>query len=412
MKNCFKRIISVIICLAVVLSMAVLTSSASEVDDVKSQIDKLEAQIKDKANEIKDIQKDKKDQQKIKKLYDDQMSLLQTQINLCNNTIHDTNEKIANNEKEILKKEAEMDSVILDFKKRISAIYMNGSTVSGLELLLGAEDFSDFLALSQLTLNISRHDKKLMDDITDMIKDINRHKEENKQLIEKQNEIKATLNGKYSEFDKLADAAQREINSLASDEKEASDDKKKLESDLKAKEAYLNSLLNPPENDVYKGVFDGTFAWPVPGYLGMTSSYGNRWGTFHKGIDLASAGIRGKSVIASASGVVVKTYTACPHNYGKKRSCYQGGVRCGSGYGNHVVISHGKSGSTYYQTLYGHLGQVKVKPGQYVTQGQVIGTVGSTGYSTGWHLHFELHKSSDGKSFSHTNPESYVKKKK
>lgn len=412
LKVFIKKTISFIICISIALSLVAVSSSASEVDDVKGQIDKLESQIKDKANEISAIQKDKKDQQKIKNLYDEQMSLIQTQINLCNNTIRETNEKIATNDKEILKKESDMEAVILDFKKRISAIYMNGTTVSGLELLLGAQDFSDFLALSQLTLNISKHDKKMMEDITDMIKEINRHKEENKKLLESQNEIKATLDGKYSEFDKLADAAQLVINSLSSEEKDVAADKKKLEADLKAKEAYLNQLLNPPEDTVYKGVFDGTFAWPVPGYLGMTSPYGKRWGTMHKGIDIASAGIRGKPVIASASGVVASTYSSCPHNYGKRSSCYSNGRRCGSGYGNHVVISHGQSGGTYYQTLYGHLGSVTVKPGQYVTQGQVIGYVGSTGYSTGWHLHFEIHKSSNGKSFSHTNPAPYVKKTK
>lgn len=399
-------------CIAIVFSLVAVPSSASEVDDVRGQIDKLESQIKDKANEISEIQKDKKDQQKIKDLYDEQMSLIQTQINLCNNTIRETNEKIAENEKEILAKESEMESVILDFKKRMSAIYMNGSTNSGVEILLGAQDFSDFLALSQLTLNISRHDRKMMDDITDMIKEINRHKDENSELLIKQNEIKSTLDGKYAEFDKLADSAQSVINELASEEQDAASDKKKLEADLKAKEAYLNQLLNPPEDTVYKGVFDGTFTWPVPGYLGMTSKYGSRWGSFHKGIDIASAGIRGKPVIAAASGVIASTYSSCPHNYGKRSSCYSGGRRCGSGYGNHVVISHGQSGGTYYQSLYGHLGSVTVKPGQYVTQGQVIGYVGSTGYSTGWHLHFEIHKSSNGRNFSHTNPEPYVKKTK
>ena len=412
LKVFIKKIVSFLICIAITLSLAAVSSSASEVDDVKGQIDKLESQIKDKANEISAIQKDKKDQQKIKNLYDEQMSLIQTQINLCNNTIRETNEKIAANDKEILKKESDMEVAIYDFKKRISAIYMNGNTVSGLELLLGAEDFSDFLALSQLTLNISRRDKKMMDDISDMIKEINRHKEENKKLLDSQNEIKSTLNSKYSEFDKLADAAQSAINSLSSDEQDAAADKKKLEADLKAKEKYLNQLLNPPQDTVYKGVFDGTFAWPVPGYLGITSVYGSRWGSFHKGIDLASSGIRGKAVIASASGVVSSTYSSCSHNYGKKSSCYSNGVRCGGGYGNYVVISHGQSNGTYYQSLYGHLGSVTVKPGQYVTQGQVIGYVGSTGYSTGWHLHFEIHKSTNGTSFSHTDPLPYVKKVK
>lgn len=411
-KRLSHKLLATVLCVTLIFSFVVVPSSAGQVDDLKAEINKLESQIKDKADEIAGIQSDKKDQQKTKRLYDEQLSLLQTQINLCNSSIREANEKIAKNEAEILKKESEMAGVIVDFKKRMSAIYMNGSTNSGIELLLGAEDFSNFLAMSQLTVNISRRDKRMMKDITDMIKEINVRKAENEELLEKQKDIKKTLDAKYSEYDKLADKVQSVINDLAADEKDAKDDKKKLENDLKAKEEYLDSILNPDHDNVYKGTFDGTFAWPVPGYLGMTSKYGERWGTFHKGIDIASSGIRGKPVIAAASGQVASTYTACPHNYGKKSSCYSGGKRCGGGYGNNVVISHGKSGSYYYQSLYAHLGSVTVKPGQYVKQGQVIGYVGSTGYSTGWHLHFEIHRSTNGKNFNHTNPENYVKRTK
>ncbi len=412
MKLLVRRLLAIIMCVSVAISLCVFQSSASTVSDVQAEINKLEQQIKDKANEIKDIQNDKKKQQQLKAAYDEQMALIQAQIDLCNNTIRETNKKIAQNEADIIAKEAEMAEAIVEFKRRMNAIYMSGSTGNGIELLLGADDFSDFLALSQLTLNISKRDQAMMDDITEMIKQINKNKQENLELIKKQDEIKKTLDEKYASFDALADEVQKKINNISADEKDATSDKKALEADLKAKEAYLDALLNPSEDTVYKGTFDGTFTWPVPGYLGMTSKYGERWGTFHKGIDIASSGIRGKPVIASASGVVASTYTSCPHNYGKSQSCYSGGKRCGGGYGNNVVISHGKSGSKYYQTLYAHLGSVVVRPGQYVKQGDIIGYVGSTGYSTGWHLHFEVHTSTNGKNFSHTNPANYVKNTK
>ncbi len=407
-----RRIISLIVAVIFAVTLAVVPTSADEVDSLRDQINKLEQQIKDKANEIKDIQSDKKDQQKLKNKYEEQMALYMAQIDICNAAIRDTNEKIAKNEADIVAKETQMAEAITEFKKRISSIYMSSSSDSGIEILLGAENFSDFLALSQLSLNISKRDQLLMDDITAMIKEINASKKANEDLLESQKEIKELLNEKYEEYDALVREAKQNIAELNQKESGVASDKKRLENDLKAKEAYLNELLNPSDDDVYKGYFDGTFTWPVPGYLGMTSGYGERWGTMHKGIDIASAGIKGKAIIAAASGVVAKTYTSCPHNYGKNGSCYQGGVRCGGGYGNHVVISHGKAGSTYYQSLYGHMSSVAVKPGQYVKQGDVIGYVGSTGYSTGWHLHFEIHKSSDGKTFKHTDPEPYVKKKK
>lgn len=411
MKKLIQKSIAIVMCIAVMVSLAVIPSSAGAIDDVQNQIDKLEQQIKDKANEIKDIQNDKSKQQQLKAAYEEQMALIQAQIDLCNSVIRETNSKIAQNEADIIEKEAEMADVINEFKKRMNAIYMSGNTNSGIEILLGADDFSDFLALSQLTLNISKRDQKMIDDITEMIKEINQRKDENTKLLEEQKAIMSTLDAKYDEFDALADEAQRLINNLSGQEQNAANDKKRLEADLKAKEAQLEELLNP--SDVYQEIFDGRFVWPVPGYLGITSPFGERWGTTHKGIDIASANIKGKPVVASASGKVVGIYTACTHNYGKNSSCYNSsGKRCGGGYGNYVTISHGQSGSKYYQSMYAHMSSVVVKSGQYVKQGDVIGYVGTTGYSTGNHLHFEIHTSSNGKTFTPVDPEPYVKKTK
>lgn len=110
------------------------------------------------------------------------------------------------------------------------------------------------------------------------------------------------------------------------------------------------------------------FLWPVPYTHNITSPYGPRWGTIHKGIDIAAAGVLGTDIVASESGVVEKA------SHGS------------TGYGNHIVIKH----EGVYSTLYGHCKELCVSVGQKVTKGQVIGKVGSTGDSTGPHLHFEI----------------------
>ena len=110
------------------------------------------------------------------------------------------------------------------------------------------------------------------------------------------------------------------------------------------------------------------FLWPVPYTHNITSPYGPRWGTIHKGIDIAAAGVLGTDIVAAESGVVEKA------SHGS------------TGYGNHVVIKHANGMST----LYGHAKELNVSAGQKVTKGQVIGKVGSTGDSTGPHLHFEI----------------------
>ena len=100
------------------------------------------------------------------------------------------------------------------------------------------------------------------------------------------------------------------------------------------------------------------------------STYQMRWGKMHNGIDISSSGIRGQSIVAADGGTV--TYVKY-HNYG---------------YGYHLMIDHGNGMST----LYAHCNSINVTPGQKVAKGQVIATVGTTGDSTGNHLHFEVYR--------------------
>ncbi len=128
-------------------------------------------------------------------------------------------------------------------------------------------------------------------------------------------------------------------------------------------------------------------AWPVPNFNIISSNYGYRGfdNSFHRGIDISSnTSIMGASIVAADSGVVVYVTNNCTHNYGKNSSC-----GCGGGYGNYMTIAHNDG---TYSTLYAHCQDIYVTKGQSVTKGQVIGAVGSTGYSTGAHLHFEVLK--------------------
>ncbi len=138
------------------------------------------------------------------------------------------------------------------------------------------------------------------------------------------------------------------------------------------------------DDDYYEDTsssFSGSMTWPVPGHYVISSYYGSRWGTWHNGIDISDGATNGATIVAAASGTVTDVVTGCPHDYGKSSSC-----GCGGGYGNYVVISHGNGTSTYYA----HCSSIYVSYGQSVSAGEAIGSVGSTGYSTGPHLHFEV----------------------
>lgn len=116
------------------------------------------------------------------------------------------------------------------------------------------------------------------------------------------------------------------------------------------------------------GVATGSFLWPLPYTYHITSPFEMRWGTMHKGIDIAEGGVHGATVRASDGGVVT----------------IAGDLN--DGYGNYVVIDHGNG----YKTLYAHGSAIYVTQGQYVSKGQPILAVGNSGNSYGSHLHFEI----------------------
>lgn len=112
----------------------------------------------------------------------------------------------------------------------------------------------------------------------------------------------------------------------------------------------------------------GSFIWPAPHTRGITTYFEMRWGSMHNGIDIAGGGDYGQPILASDGGIV--TFSGYDD----------------SGYGNYVIIDHGNG----YETLYGHASELAVSAGQYVNQGDTVAYIGSTGFSTGPHLHFEI----------------------
>lgn len=124
---------------------------------------------------------------------------------------------------------------------------------------------------------------------------------------------------------------------------------------------------------------EGYYIRPAVGKI--TSPYGSRKGGFHYGVDIGNA--RGTSVVAAASGTVIKVINGC----------VEGKTSCGGRYGNLIVIEHGNGTKTFYA----HLSKVYVSVGQTVSQGKTIGTIGNTGGSTGPHLHFEVENANGSK---------------
>lgn len=399
-----KVIKHISIIMAVIIALTaifIIDTGAASKSQLKSEISKLEAEAKKLDAEIKKYQNQIEDQGKKKSAIENKMSNVQKQIDLCNKEMSNINSEIAKNKAEIAKNEEKIKEDKLAYKKRLRSIYMSNSG-NNLQILLGVDDFSQFLQLSQLTASISLRDKKLINKLAKEIKEIEKKQEANNELLKDQKAIKETIASKKAVLQAEEKEIQKVINSIKSDQNEVKEDKAEVEKELKQMQKELDAIMNNSGNSSGKLVYDGgSFLWPTPTVSRISSVYGWRWGRMHNGIDIANGNCWGDKIVAISDGIVTTYSNSCKHNYGKKpaRTC------CGSGYGNYVTINHGTRNGKTYVAYYAHMASIVVKNGQKVKKGQIVGYIGSTGRSTGAHLHFGL--AING---SWVNPMNYYKK--
>lgn len=392
--HCKKRFISVssfllsLILVFTVFAISPAETSADTVSELQSQIKDLEAEQAEIEAEIKKLQGQKAEQNSIKKAIDKKVDNLQNQINLCNSKINQYNDDIKSMEAEIAQKNKEMEETKFVFQQRLRAIYMSGgSTTSSLNMLLDSNDLSDVLAKSEMTKSVSAYDNNLLEGIVKDTEEINSKKKEIISMLAEQSKLKSSLNEKKGEYNAQVAEVEDVISDINSDQAALKKQVERLEAAIKEFDRQIAAAQHVGKDQVASG----EFLWPTPGYYYVTSPFGYRIhpisGTrkFHKGVDISGSGIKGKPIVASDDGIVsIATYNS-------------------GGYGYYVMINHGtnKSGKTV-STLYAHMTKYIVSYGQQVKRGQVIGYVGSTGASTGPHLHYEIRFNNEP-----TNPMAY-----
>ena len=379
----FKRIIIAVLCLCFVFGtfffspdMFSQKAEAASVDEYQQMIKELEEEKKAIEKEIANLKKDKADQNKIKAAIQKKINNTQSQIKAVDKQISDLDSKIVDAQTNIEIKTQQLEDTKYTFRQRLRTIYMNGGEMtSSLAVLLSADGLDDLLSKTQLTQSVSAYDSAMMNRILNDMKEIEQNKKDIEKLKVEQNESKALLAEKKTELAsqiKEVNSTLGGINSNIGKLEDEIDDIEKAEQSI---EDQINAALKGDNNQIY----DGEFAWPIPGYYKVGSPYGYRthpisgkW-KLHKGIDVGGSGIKGKPIIAAADGYV----SLAQYNSG--------------GYGYYVVLDHGKGDDgKYYATLYAHMTKYIVKVGQYVRRGQTIGYVGTSGASTGYHLHFEV----------------------
>lgn len=386
MKNAkIKRIISalLVMCFVTCSVSFSITANAESIDSLQKQLNELEDKNKEYEEELKKTQDDIDKKEEYIDTLVEKIGLLGEKVGLTNKSIEELNDSIDEKQKEIDIANEDIDERINLLCDRLRIVYMAGSA-SDLEIILGAKDFSDFLDKAQLIKRLSDYDKSLIDELNQNLEEISEQKlslEEDKQKLEEQEQ---SLQDDLDELNDLLDENKEALGELykASDDAENAIKQAELESKeindkitQYYKEIAQSSSLTSDSINVSKT----GYTWPCPGNYTLTSLWNEDRTTYNHGaIDIGAD--YGSQVVAAYDGTVIDVFNGCSHNWGKSASC-----GCGGGYGNYVMIDHGNGKIT----IYGHLTQAVVEAGDTVKTGQTIGFVGSTGNSTGPHLHFE-----------------------
>lgn len=360
-----------------------------QLNDLNSKYSSLQKQQEAVQKEINKARNDKDKQLALKKQLDNQIYSVRQQIDVLAQSINILEDNIASKESLIEKAENEIDENSDMLRMRLNAMYKSqNSTVLG--LVMGADSFSHFLSRAQVASKIADHDKDLLKSLQT---ELNYIKEAKDEIEENKNQVTAAKKQMADKQDQLGTQLSKTedmIQDIEALEKEYLANKAKIDKQMKEVQSEVDAIYAQIKSEgKYEG---GVMLWPVNGYYSVTSQYGWRFGgkDFHTGIDIAGLnaagkGIYGKPILAASDGKVAfvqKNYTP------------------GRGYGIYCIIDHGGGIST----LYGHQSGLNVSMGQTVKRGDIIGYVGSTGWSTGPHLHFEVRV--NGK---HVNPWGYLK---
>lgn len=385
-----KKILSAILVLIMACTplFAVVTSADTTTDAYKKKISELQAKEKEYQAALDKTASDIKD----KKAYSDtlvsQIEVLSKQISTYHSQISELSTSISEKQAVINTAKKKISKQMDYLKGRVRAIYMAGET-SDLDIILGAKDFSDFIDKCDMVERLSQSDKEVISTVQTQL---NKVQDEKKLLVSDRadlEEAQGELQGKQDKLTALLEKNEKILSSLYGDQSDAKSKLRNLELQEKEIQGKIDAYLasqntsnngggnNTPQNIT---VSPSGFAWPVPGFYYVISPFNENRGYSHKGIDITGGGIMGATCVAANGGTVIGSNNSCSHNWGKSGSC-----GCGGGYGNYVLISH-PGGKT---TMYGHLSSVTVSTGQSVRKGQTIGYVGSTGWSTGAHLHYE-----------------------
>lgn len=385
-RKFLKHGLAALLLLAIVYAAVPYAHATENNDATLSELEEQRQETIDEINGLKDsideVQKEIDSLKAEKSTIQSYINELDKQMNTLSSEIAGFEAKIEEKITDIEETKVELENAKVaceeqyeSMKMRIQFIYENPSK-SLFEVLCSSANMAEFLNRADNVAFMSEYDDQMMDKLIETKEEIALKEETLEAELEELEMMQSELQTQKSKVNNSINAKKGELNSKAAEIGNASDEQGDYEKQLEEQEKLLSEIedqiakaANP---DVYEGTTTG-FIWPCPAYTRISSYFGPRpqpvpgASTNHKGVDLAAP--YGSNILASAAGVVTTSkYSASA--------------------GNYVVIAHGNGISTVYM----HASSLLVSVGEVVEQGQVIAKVGSTGYSSGNHLHFGVIK--------------------
>ena len=351
-----KKIARILLVLAVFASLTLteltplsLVQDASavtqaDIDKLKDELSGMNSEKSQLEKELKSIQNDKSAALAQKENIDKQINLLQSEIKGVESLISEYETLITQTEQEIRENEEEEARQYEKFCERVRSMEERG-TVSYWSVLFDSASFSDLLSAMDFISEIMDSDQKVIDDLRALREQIEQKKASLETSLAEQQSAKETLVAKKSELNTQRAEAEKVLAELKANEAQYKQVLSEKDAAMERQQAEI-VRLSSPRGARYTGIAGAS--------------------TNHAGIDIGRVGYTTQAVAAKAGTVIISAYN-------KYR-------------GNYVVVSHGSGNTTTYQ----HLSSRSVSVGTYVAQGQVVGITGTTGVSSGPHLHFEI----------------------
>jgi len=373
MSSSHKRLLSLLVCLLLLAGLLPgqsgrTASAGSTLEDLQKERQELQKELDELNEKLANIKDEaERARQKIA-TYQQRKALVEQQIALLLKSIEIKTQELTEKQIALDEKEQECLETQELFKKRVREIYMN-SNASDLAALLSAESFAEFMLGTEALRRVSERDSELINKLDAERKGIAADQAVIEEEMLALSNDQLALDTKYNELAALLQEANEALSAAEAQQEATEEEREKILEEFEKNKKDIEDLMGTGEEE-YMG--SGRWGWPVPNYSYISSGFG--WRTlygkpnYHTGIDIAGSGIYGKPIKASDAGRVARVV------YGT------------TGYGYYVMLDHGANN----WTVYAHMSSIAVKVGQYVVKGETIGYVGSTGNSTGPHLHFEI----------------------